>query len=55
MSLLSWSRVYGSGRHPHSTTSSDSPRLTQRSPKEDMMAGTLDRVFTSVATHLMLA
>jgi hypothetical protein len=25
MSLLSWLRVYGSGRRPHSTTSSDSP------------------------------
>ncbi len=55
MNLLSWPRVYGSGRHSHSTISSDSPRITQRGPKEDMMAGTLDRVFISVATHVMLA
>jgi len=55
MSLLSWSRVYGSGRHAHSTTSSDSPCSRNAPHKEDMMAGTLDRVVTSVATQLMLA
>jgi len=31
------------------------PRLTQRARKEDIMAGTLDRAVTSVATQLMLA
>jgi hypothetical protein len=31
------------------------PRLTQRALKEDIMAGTLDRAVTSVATQLMLA
>jgi len=55
MSLLSWSRVYGSGRQPHSTTSNASPGSRNAPLKEDMTAGTLDRVVDSVATQLMLA